>query len=594
MFYSLRTRIGTLYILLILVLMAGLALYLSGFIEHTILTDLEDRLESEARLTGRTILPMLAGAPDPEQIDWLAKTISADIGARVTILDENGAVMGESAEDWRSMENHADRPEIIEARRIGNGSAQRFSETLGFDMIYVAVKVEDEGEPLGYARVGLSLSDLQLKISQMRRTLLFATLLAALFAGLLAAWISERTTKSLRELTQAANQIAAGNLSTRLLPSSQDEIGRLTGTFNSMAVQLEGRVQDLETERSRIASVLSVMSDSVIIIDRENRIQLSNPSARAMFQIGIDEARGHSVFEYVRHQQMESALAECRSSGEPVTVQLDFPAHQLTLQATAASLGPTQPGNMLLLIQDLTRLRRLETVRQDFISNISHELRTPLASLKALTETLNERALEDPPAARRFLNRMDVELDALSQMVGELLELSRIESGRVPLQFTPTSACRLLEQAAERLSMQAERAGLQLEIECSKDLPPVLADPERLVQVLVNLLHNAIKFTPSEGKIKLSAQEMNEFVRYSVTDTGSGIPASEITRIFERFYKTDRARSGGGTGLGLAIARHLVEAHGGRIWAESIEGRGSTFYFTIPAAGQLKPSAPVR
>jgi two-component system phosphate regulon sensor histidine kinase PhoR len=593
MFYSLRTRIGTLYILLILALMAGLGLYLSGFIERTVLTDLEDRLESEARLTGRTILPMLADNTDPEQIDKLAKTISADIGARVTILDENGVVMGESAGDWRGMENHADRPEIIEARLTGSGSAQRYSETLGYDMIYVAFEVEAGNETLGFARVGLSLSDLQQRIGQMRRTLLLATLLAAILAGLLAAWISSRTTRPLRELTLAANQIAEGNLSTRLLPSSQDEIGRLTETFNTMAVQLEERVQDVETERSRIAAVLSVMSDGVIIIDRENRIQLSNPSARAMFQIGIDEARGHSVFEYVRHQRMEAALAECRSRGEPVTVQLDFPAHQLTLQATAASLGLTQPGNMLLLFQDLTRLRRLETVRQDFISNISHELRTPLASLKALTETLNGSALEDPPAARRFLNRMDVELDALSQMVGELLELSRIESARVPLQFAPTSACQLLEQAAERLSTQAERAGLQVEIDCSEDLPPVLADPERLVQVLVNLLHNAIKFTPTGGSIQLSAQKQEEVVRFSVADTGSGIPASEITRIFERFYKTDRARSGGGTGLGLAIARHLVEAHGGRIWAESIEGRGSTFHFTIPAAGQINPSSPV-
>ena len=582
MFYSLRMRIGTLYILLILALMAGMVLYLTRFIERMTLSDLDDRLESEARLTSLTFLPFLKGSPDPEQIDKLAKTISADIRARVTIIDENGEVLGESAEDREKMENHADRPEIVEARLIGKGSSQRFSETLGYDMKYVAVRIEENGQQLGFARIGFSLSDLQNKLNQLRRTLLIVTLLATIAAGLLAVWISTSATKPLHELTLAATQIAKGNLGTRLLPSAQDEIGRLTQTFNTMAAQMEDRLEDLETERSRIAAVLSVMLDGVIIIDNQNRIQLSNPSARGMFMIGDDDAHDRSIFEYVRHHQIETALVESRASGESRTVQLEFPTRQLTLQATATPLGPGQPGNMLLLFRDLTRLRRLETVRQDFISNISHELRTPLASLKALTETLNESALEDPPAARRFLSRMDVELDALSQMVGELLELSRIESGRVPLEFAPTSVCLLIEQAVERLSMQAERGGLVLEAECPQDLPLVMADPDRLVQVLVNLLHNSIKFTSPGGRILVSANDKKDNVQFSVEDTGSGIPASELSRIFERFYKTDRARSGGGTGLGLAISRHLVEAHGGKIWAESIEGQGSTFFFTIP------------
>jgi two-component system, OmpR family, phosphate regulon sensor histidine kinase PhoR len=235
----------------------------------------------------------------------------------------------------------------------------------------------------------------------------------------------------------------------------------------------------------------------------------------------------------------------------------------------------------LLLFQNLTRVRHLETVRQDFISNISHELRTPLASLKALTDTLQESALDDPPAARRFLQRIETEVDALSLMVSELLELSRIESGRVPLKMEAVSASDLIDQAVERLRLQAERAGLNVETTCQQDLPSVLADSSRLEQVLVNLLHNAIKFTPTGGIITVGAQLSEDNVLFSVKDTGIGIPTDDLSRIFERFYKTDRARSGGGTGLGLAIARHLVEAHGGRIWAESVEGQGSIFYFTV-------------
>jgi len=290
------------------------------------------------------------------------------------------------------------------------------------------------------------------------------------------------------------------------------------------------------------------------------------------------------------HQAVELVQA-AQESGQIQSAILELPARQLTLQAlaiprrSAADTGAS--AGVLLLFQNLTRLRRLETVRRDFISNISHELRTPLASLKALTETLQEGALEDPPAARRFLSQIETEVDALSQMVSELLELARIESGRVPLQLAEVDPAALIERAVERLGLQAERSGLQVQVS-AEGLPKILADPARLEQVLVNLLHNAIKFTPSGGQITLKAerdaQNPTGFVLFSVQDTGAGIPESDLTRIFERFYKSDRSRASGGTGLGLAIARHLVEGHGGKIWVESAETRGSTFYFTVPIA----------
>ena len=221
-------------------------------------------------------------------------------------------------------------------------------------------------------------------------------------------------------------------------------------------------------------------------------------------------------------------------------------------------------------------------MRRDFISNVSHELRTPLAALKALTETLQGGALEDPPAARRFLEQMETEVDSLSLMVSELLELSRIESGRVPLNLTSTRPIDIVNPAYERLSLQAERAGLTLTVDCPDDLPPVLADATRVQQVIVNLLHNAIKFTQPGGQVTVRAVQQDRMVNFSVIDTGIGISVDDLSRIFERFYKVDRSRATSGTGLGLAIARHLVEAHGGRIWAESEVGKGSSFQFTIP------------
>jgi two-component system phosphate regulon sensor histidine kinase PhoR len=269
---------------------------------------------------------------------------------------------------------------------------------------------------------------------------------------------------------------------------------------------------------------------------------------------------------------------------------LEISATRQYIQGVATPLEKPAPGSVLLIFQNITHQRFLETVRRDFVSNISHELRTPLASLKALTETLLDSAIDDPQAARRFLKRMDAEVDALTQIVSELLQLSRVESGKVPFQMQSTKPDEIINPAVERLLLQADRAELSINLECPPGLPAILADPARLEQVVVNLLHNAIKFTPSGGEIRIKVRQQDDdhqdggMVLFSISDTGIGIESEDLPRIFERFYKVDRARSSGGTGLGLAIARHTVEAHGGVIWAESVAKHGSTFYFTIPIA----------
>jgi two-component system, OmpR family, phosphate regulon sensor histidine kinase PhoR len=245
-------------------------------------------------------------------------------------------------------------------------------------------------------------------------------------------------------------------------------------------------------------------------------------------------------------------------------------------------LAPQLPGSFLLLFQDLTRIHQLEMIRQDFVSNVSHELRTPLATLKALVETLQDYAVKDPDASKKFLGRMDNEIDNLTQMVQELLELSKIESGRVPLVKREISPGILISNVAERMQLQIQKGKLDLKLDIQRKIPTILVDENRMEQVLVNLIHNAIKFTPPGGKITLSAKQRNHEIIFSIEDTGIGIPPRDLERIFERFYKVDRARSEHGTGLGLSIARHLVEAHGGRIWAESIPTKGSTFHFSIP------------
>jgi len=281
----------------------------------------------------------------------------------------------------------------------------------------------------------------------------------------------------------------------------------------------------------------------------------------------------------IRQHQLIEAWRVCQESGEMQTQSVEMSDRRQFLQIVAIPDRTT--GGSLLLVQDLTRVRHLETVRRDFVSNISHELRTPLASLKALTETLQDGALEDHEAAKRFLVRIEAEVDALTQMAAELLELSRIESGQVPLDLKPVSPATLLFTALDRMRMQVERAAITFSVVCPPDLPSIRADAPRLEQVLVNLIHNAVKFTPPGGQVILSAQKEEYFIRFAVQDSGVGISTEDLPRIFERFYKTDRARTSGGTGLGLSISRHIVEAHGGKIWAESEEGKGSTFFFTI-------------
>jgi two-component system phosphate regulon sensor histidine kinase PhoR len=587
MIRSIHWRIAIPFIILTIVTMAGLGWYVSAYLRQTYLANLEDKLTVEARLVADDFRMALASGAALDQSDGIAKRWAQILNSRITLIAADGEVLGESHEDRSKMDNHLNRPEVYLARINGTGTSIRFSDTVGYNMMYTAMTIKEGDRIVGIARVAVPLVPIEEDISRLQRTFIGTTVLVTVIVIALALFIAGRTTHHLRELTQAADQLAAGELSHVSIPTIRDEVSILARSFNTMAEQLHTQLYALKSESSKLAAVLRQMTDGVLIVDEHGRVQLVNPTAERMFGIKASEVLGHSLAEVLRYHQFIELWQRCREVGELQETSLDLGFNRLSVQGVAIPLGESLPGHILLLFQDVTRLRQLETVRRDFVSNISHELRTPLASLKALTETLQESALDDPPAARRFLQRMETEVDSLSLMVSELIELVRIESGRVPLQLKPTSPLDILKSARERLVLQAERAGLTISLDCPADLPAIMADPPRIEQVVVNLLHNAIKFTPSGGQIHMAAKpgDVNDMVKsvtFSVQDTGVGISTIDLPRIFERFYKADRARSGGGTGLGLAIARHTVEAHGGRIWAESIEGQGSTFAFSLP------------
>jgi len=389
-------------------------------------------------------------------------------------------------------------------------------------------------------------------------------------------WLAWRYRQLKNQLVEYSRSIRKNEIH-NISPNAK-ELDDLSSAVSSLISTFDLKNSALDSERARLATVLDQLTDGVLIADVHGLIHFANPAAGKLFQTSNPIQR--SITEVVRNHQLVEAWRRCQQTRQMQTESVEVPARHQFLQLVV--IPDTHSSGSLLLVQDLTRLRRLETVRRDFVSNLSHELRTPLASLKALAETLHEGALDDPPAARHFIDQIQVEVDALTQMVNELLELSKIESGRFTLDLAPVAACDLLDSASRRMQLQAERAGLNLRVECTDDLPNVRIDSQRLEQVLVNLIHNAVKFTRAGGEVTLIAEAIDGSIRFAVRDSGVGIAEEEVPRIFERFYRVDKSRTGSGTGLGLSIAKHIVEAHGGKIWVESVNGQGSTFYFTIP------------
>ena len=400
--------------------------------------------------------------------------------------------------------------------------------------------------------------------------------------------ISRNRAKSIRELEEMARKITAGAVNTRTLPNRGDEIGDLARVINQMTDSLRDQINVLAEENQQFDIVLDNMADGVLIADDMGQIQFINAAAAKMLYTSEKKALNRSFAAVARHHQLIDLWQTCHREGREAVSAIEI-GRGLFLQAIVTPYHEDERLGYLVILQDLTQLRFLQTVRRDFISNISHELRTPLAAVRAVVETLQAGAIEDSTVVYEFLDRAERELDTLTQMVEELLELSRIESGEVPLRLTPTSISDLIIDSLDRLGPQAERKDIEIDVQITDRLPVISADAERMQRVMTNLLHNAIKFTPEGGSIQVAARlsdgaRSQAEVIVSVRDSGVGIAADDLPRIFERFYKSDRARtrSRGGTGLGLAIARHLVEAHGGRIWAKSKEGKGSTFYFTLP------------
>lgn len=594
MFSSIWWRITVPYTIIILVTMLGLTLFIATTITNARLEDLSTHLVDEARLLEDDFAPFLTPgvATNAAAVNLRAVEIADLLEQRVTVIASNGGVVGESHANYLEMENHLFRPEIQQALREGTGTARRFSSTLRTEVMYAAVPIHDGETMVGFVRVALPIDRIRSNVDRLSRALVISGGVTSLIAIAMATYVSYKTIKPIHQLTSTIDNLATGDLSGRLLPTTQDEVGQLTRAFNNMADRLQEQMATLALERARLSTVLEHMADGVIITDDNGIIILTNSAASRILRYDQDRAVGRRFAQMAYSHQLIELWNRCYETQEEQTETVETALYGNFLHAIVTPLANSSPPRYLVMLQDLTHIRRLETIRRDFISNISHELRTPLASLALVVETLRDGALQDPPAAQRFLLHMETELASLTQMVEELLELSRIESGRVPLSIRPTKVRKLIQKPVERLRPQAQRKRVDLNIALGDSLPRAMADDKRIHQVVTNLVHNAIKFTAPGGNITVFARLQagdttgngEESLVIGVTDTGVGIPEEDLSRIFERFYKTDPARSKEGTGLGLAIAKHIVQGHHGRIWVDSIEGVGSTFYFSLPVA----------
>jgi len=579
--HTFQWRIAVSFITLIVISMLVLGVYVTNSVRNSQLDNLRFHLKQEAKIIAEGSVPFLQ--EQGYSADDFSKALANEVDCRITIIATDGTVLGDSIEDPMKMENHAARPEVKDALAYGIGESTRYSTTLRQEMMYVAVPIYKQGELIGIARTALPLTTVENSVKHVTRIIILATVVTAMLA-VVAAWLIARTvTRPVRQLTKGAQKIAAGELGQKIDVATKDEIGQLARAFNDMSVALKVTMDSVSSEKNKLANILANMADGVIMTDVEGNVVLSNTAAGKFLGFKEVDSLNKHLIEVVHDHELDTVVKQCLETAKEQEIQFECGITRRFLRAIALPLQHQGRLNgALILVQDLTELRNLQTTRRELIGNISHELRTPLASIKAMVETLQSGAIGDKEAAHDFLWRINGEIDHLTQMVAELTQLSRIEAGQAELKIERVDLNTTVDEVVAQLKPLAERQEIVISKDLSPALPSIPADRDRIRQTITNLVHNAIKFNRSGGKITISTSYDSNSVSVSVTDTGIGIAREDLPHIFERFYKADKARSGGGSGLGLAIAKHTIQAHGGEIWAESEEGKGSAFTFRLP------------
>lgn len=586
---GIRTRLMLTYILLIFISMSILGLALLWPLKDYYVKNSEKDLVEQARLISSIIEPYLIEKNYPP-IASITRDLGERVNTRITIIRKDGKVLGDSNYNFNKMENHAGRPEIKKALEGSKGVATRYSTTLDIDTMYVALPLEYQGEVIAIIRVSLPLIEINKTLFNLEMIILTGIILASSIAVLLSIKLSRTITEPIKSINNTAKKIAQGDLEQKIFTRSKDELGQLSHAINDMTLALKKQIQEVTAGKKRIEAILNHMVSGVLVISNRGIIQSINPEAIRMFGTSIKKAINKPYQSVIRNFGLQEMIEKVINTGEVESYEFStiYPEN-LTLKAYIAPVNHEGENKQIVIVfHDITMLRQLEKMKTDFVANASHELRTPVAAIKGFAETLLDGALENETLSKRFIAIIDKEADRLIRLINDLLDLSRIEAKGAQLSAEPIDIGKLLHSSVVNLSNEAAEKEVKLEINVANDLPPVRANKDMITQAFVNLIDNAIKYTNSGGKVEVGAVVDEGYLKIKFKDSGIGIPKEDVPRIFERFYRVDKARSKevGGTGLGLSIVKHIMELHKGYVHVQSELGKGTTFWLALPIAAK--------
>lgn len=583
-----KIKLALSYLFVILLSFGLIAFFLDRNLEEHSLREIKASLLHQGYLVEHQIDREALRNEETAYLEGLVKRLGDRIKARLTVVNTRGRVLADSERSEvqvSEMENHADRPEIKAALRGERGESIRYSATLKIDMLYVALPIEENGAIVGVLRIALPLENVKETLGTVRRGIILSVCFALGLAFVLGSLLTAGFIKPVNRIIHVSRKFAEGDFSRRIYLDSGDEIGELAATLNKMAQDIEDKIKETEIQNQHLQAVFQSMVEGIIVADRDGRIISLNSAAEKIFNITREDAEGRLFLEAVRNSDLAGIMQTVLERGEFLSreISIVWPLQKVFQINASPVFVKGSASACLAVIHDITEIRRLETMRRDFVANVSHELKTPLTAIKGFVETLLEGALEDKEHSRHFLQIIQDHTARLDSLVNDLLDLSYLESGAASLQRSPVNLRALIDEAFLAFGAKLKKKAIKAENLVDAGFS-INADKDKLAQVLTNLIDNAIKFNREHGSLKIYHEDLGGKVKVVVEDSGLGIPAKDLPRIFERFYRVDRARSRelGGTGLGLSIVKHIVELHAGSVGVESVEGSGSKFWFTLP------------
>ncbi len=581
-------KLTLVFIAIITVVLTVSFLYLNHKLKDHILNRTKTNLKKQTELAKIITKKEFPLGPNPYSIDKLADQIGQSLGLRTTIINQAGVVLGDSelnGKELKTVENHLLRPEIQEALYKGEGLSKRFSQTINKDLIYYALPLQKE-KTIAIVRLSIPLSEVEIISDKLKGILFFSFIGVFLLASGVSFLAALFITRPIKEIAWVAQGVADGNLKRRASVKSSDEIGNLAKVFNVMLDQINLKIDEVTASRSRLKAVLLSMFDGVMVTDKNGAIILVNDTLKKELNVNQD-LEGKSSLEVIRNIEIQEVIEKVLQKKSGIIskeITIAEPTKKTFSVHATAVLKEGQSDGAVLIFHDITELRRLENVRKDFIANVSHELRTPVTNIQGYTETLLAGAWQDQKNLKDFLSIIYSDTEKLANLINDILDLSKIESTDKPLQLELVNLNSLIIETIKNIKQKVDKKEIKLELNLDKNISKIKVDKIQIQQAISNIIDNAIKYTPKQGEIKVSVRQLQNQARIDISDTGIGIPERDLERIFERFYRVDKARSRklGGTGLGLSIAKNIILNHKGKIWCKSTEGQGATFTITLP------------